>query len=119
MVKCNIPLLISSEILEEWEADQSYKNRTIRIGITGETFQLEKLRSGHFGINLQMEPNNPHLKNCFFGIHEDSSKTKYKNVQKVHRTLGHPSKEKLTSLYKNSGSLTRNLKIIINKVVDL
>jgi hypothetical protein len=84
LVDCDIPLLISSKILEDWEASQDYKEGTITIGRTKETFKLEKLPSGHFGLCLQLEPSDPFLKKCFFGLEEISNKEKTQQIRKVH-----------------------------------
>ena len=66
LVDCDIPLLVSSQILENWESSQSYKDCTLTIGKTGETFKLMKLAGGHFGLRLQMDPTDPKLERCSF-----------------------------------------------------
>ena len=51
-------------------------------------------------------------------MQNNNNSEKYQSVKKVHRSLGHPSSEKLISLYKNKGSLTEKIKKTIHKVCD-
>ena len=103
VVKCNIPLLISRDQLEKWESKQDYKNDRLEIGTTGEILNLERLDTGHHGLQLGKSDCDAELEKCFYGLNNKGET--YLGVKKVHRYLGHPSKEKLISLYRNKGSV--------------
>ncbi len=116
VVDCDIPLLIANEDLERWEVVQHYKEKLLEIKATGEKIPLIKMDSGHYGLKLQKEESNEELRECFYNKKgEDVSET-FKSIKKVHRSLGHKSKEKMLALYGSKGNLTSKVERLITKI---
>ena len=74
--------------------------------------RLEKLKSGHYGIFLGKNEDDAELVEYFYGLKNKNSSETFDGIKKVHRYLGHPSADKLTSLYRNKGSLNSKIKLV-------
>ena len=81
VVDCDIPLLISSTQLEEWQVNQDYKNRILHIGKTKESVNLLKLDSGHYGLDMGKAHDDPTFERCFYGLTKVTEAETYKKIK--------------------------------------
>ena len=88
----------------------------MHIGTTKESIQIIKLESGHYGLNLGKAEDDPSFERCFYGLDNSSKAETYKKIKKVHRSMGHSSQEKLTSLFRSKGTLNSKVSKLIKKV---
>ena len=111
-INSNLPLLLSSSELEKWKAIQDYKNSTLIID--GEIIKLNKMESGHYGIDLGRTEE---ITKCYMVDEKFQKDISYQReeIKKLHRTMGHPGADKLIELFRNRGSLTNRVRATINQ----
>ena len=84
------------------------KKREAVLGRSKETLKLEVTDSGHLGVQIA---HNEVLNEIFMAEskdnvekdEKDAEKPTEKVIEKVHKALGHMAKERLWSLFRNSG----------------
>lgn len=111
-ISSNLPLLLSNSELEKWKAIQNYENSTLTID--GEIIKLNKMESGHYGIDLGRTEE---ITNCYMVNEKFQKDINYQReeIKKLHRTMGHAGADKLIDLFKNKGSLTNRVRATINQ----
>ena len=111
VVNAEIPLLIGRDEMEKMDIVLHLKKREAYLGKSKETVKLEVTNSGHLGIQIA---HNEILNKIFVAESKIDEKTEDKNddtkndatreaIEKVHKALGHLAKERLWSLFRNSG----------------
>ena len=107
VVKCDVPLLVSTQNLKLWGAVQDYEKGTLYIKKTGDTVQLKELQSGHYGIRLGPDREDVKcLENCFYTVNDEIKKSHhYSQIKKVHRYLWSPWGKQTYLALQKSGKL--------------
>ena len=56
IIDAPIPLLLSKRRLKQWDAVINFRNNTLKIGKTDETFKLKETKGGHLSLPLVKDP---------------------------------------------------------------
>ena len=112
IIKSSLPLLLSGSELEKWGAIQDYKNSTLTIN--GEIIKLNKMESGHYGLDLGKTEE---IQRCYVVDEKFQTNKSYqmKEIEKLHKVMGHPGADKLIDLFRNRGGLSKGVIEIINQ----
>ena len=115
VIKSTLPLLISSSELIKWGAVQDYTNSTLIID--DEVIKLNKMDSGHYGIDLGRTEE---VMKCYTvdEVFDQDKNYQRKEIKKVHKVMGHPTADKLIDIYRNRGKLNKKLTEIIRQCYD-
>ena len=118
IVKEKIPLLLSKTSLKKAGTVLNLKNDKIRM--YNEDVDITTSYNGHYAISILPE------ENCNFNDIEqvlifeedETDKSKFPKIVKLHKQFGHASAKNLESLLKRAGITLNNITETINKVVS-
>ena len=115
VINSTLPLLLSSSELIKWGAVQDYTDSTLTVD--GETIKLNKMDSGHYGIDLGRTEE---VMKCY-NINEIANQEKKRQrieINRFHRRMGHPGADKLIGIYSDRGSLNSNVRELIRQCYE-
>ena len=117
IVDTNIPFLFSKKWMKEKGVVLDVQLSTIFMKETGETFKLKETSDGHLGYPLtkSVDENREEIVKKVLMIRKQKG-CQVRELKKVHRTFGHPTPEKLTSLLIDSGIDDDKLKKRLEKI---
>lgn len=121
IVDANVPFLFSGKQLERWDAEMKFRDKKMKFGVTGETHDIIKTKSGHYALPLNDEEGENELKMIMLTNQTKVTKKKYsfKELRKMHKILAHKPPEDLLKLFKDAGKEEKELKEISLKLNTL
>ena len=117
VVETNIPLLISLNNLESWEAVIDFSDKTLKIKKTGGILKLKRTQSNHLALAMSKttQDNREEFIKSIYAVSKED-KFQFKSLRKIHRIFGHPRPEKLRKIFEGAGeddkSITKKLERI-------
>ena len=120
VVPCNIPLLLSRISLKQASATLNFEEDVLHI--FGEVIPLIVTESGHYCLPLSRtidEPHSPEIQKILFSTpikEDDPTDVNRKKILKLHKQFSHPHPDKLQTLLKNAGNVSKET---MDTVVDI
>ena len=120
VVPCNIPLLLSRISLKQASATLNFEEDVLHI--FGEVIPLIVTESGHYCLALSRtidEPHSPEIQKILFSTpikDDDPTDVNRKKILKLHKQFSHPHPDKLQTLLKNAGNVSKET---MDTVVDI
>ena len=120
VVPCNIPLLLSRISLKQASATLNFEEDVLHI--FGEVIPLIVTESGHYCLPLSRtidEPHSPEIQKILFSTpikDDDPTDVNRKKILKLHEQFSHPHPDKLQTLLKNAGNVSKET---MDTVVDI
>ena len=120
VVPCNIPLLLSRISLKQASATLNFEEDALHI--FGEVIPLIVTESGHYCLPLSRtidEPHSPEIQKILFSTpikDDDPTDVNRKKILKLHKQFSHPHPDKLQTLLKNAGNVSKET---MDTVVDI
>ena len=117
VVESDIPCLISKEAMKR--ARVKIDLSMDKINIFGQDLKLNTTSSGHYVMKLGDVHENDDDVKVFLAV-DDEGKEVFdeKELLKIHKNLGHPSRKVMEDMIKNAGSFNKNVIDILNKLYE-
>ena len=125
IVDANVPFLFSGNQLEVWDAEMKFKDRQIKFGVTGETHDIIKTKSGHYALPLNDKESEKEVTKIVMKVQKkgeapiQKKKYTFKELRKIHKILAHKPPEDLLKLFRDAGNEEKDLKEIGAKLATL
>ena len=118
VIEADIPCLLSKEIFKKAGGRIDFVRDVITL--YGMDVKLQNARSGHYVIPLQDFIHSEETKNLVFLTNlDDPEGCPEKQIEKLHRAMGHPARHTLEKMIQNANCNVPNMSNILSKLYSL